>query len=340
MHIDQDFQAGIGEGSDPSNRRPWSGAHRPSFVKLAWYRLRHVLRTAVTSSSASWFPGLARAVRSVDLEDYGIEFDLGYVPREMYRKPFRIPFGHYLKEITEGQIDLEAINIYTSGRRYLSRTDSHFLDPRSKYKDAWFGAVFVFDNPNGRGFMLKNASGEPGDPRNLRPEAVAALVGADQRLIYFDTLSGYLGWDFTAIWKFFRETFYFKTVGELVTSLVAGPDQGQWLSIRGDFLTRSALTDRRLTKMVPHQGIGSYVGLPNERVYQDVDPWHEIKLFGQAWLRFLPDVGAWVVVYAAGSSFVRKDGTIVDNWNRSDLPAVFDEMFRCIVLRTRERGKS
>jgi len=88
---------------------------------------------------------LVRLVQNIDPRDRGVNLALKGIPGGMYDWPFVIDFSELLRDMSNGAVDVDAINAYTVGDfdrvEGLKRSCrySNFLDPRCRFKDAWFG---------------------------------------------------------------------------------------------------------------------------------------------------------------------------------------------------------
>ncbi|NUM41825.1 MAG: hypothetical protein HUU45_09375, partial [Leptospiraceae bacterium] len=61
-------------------------------------------------------PRLMRVEKNIDLkEERGTILEYKNIPKGMYAKPFIIPFHDYLMEMSDGKIDIDAVNTYTVG---------------------------------------------------------------------------------------------------------------------------------------------------------------------------------------------------------------------------------
>ena len=275
---------------------------------------------------------LVRLVRNVDMEKKGVHVNLSWTPSGMYDKPFKIQFDDLLKEISDGAVDIRSYNIYTVGN-YDKQSPAaiqgvtNFIDPTSRFKDAWFGLYVIIDDRAGRKFMLSNVQGDPGDPANLKEQSLLALPEMDQKIIVWSTHENQDKYS----WADFKKEFYFhlKDGTELKKEVITDARGRSWYRIAGAFSTIAALTDTDKTGMGLFTSIRSYVGLPNDTVYRLVAPWHPIVINGIICARYFQceRVNFWAVVYYNGTSFVTRPGKRVNTWEDTDLRKTFERMF-------------
>ncbi len=277
---------------------------------------------------------LVRLFKNVSLERQGIHLKLNSVPRGLYPKPFIISFDTMLSDVSDGEVRIKAFNVYTVGNYdKLSpqsiKEVSNFLDPTCKFKDTWFGVYIILDDKGelGRGFMLKDPSGKPDDVRNFKDSSLLMLPELDQKIIFWSSHQHQDGYT----WKQCKQEFHFdvRKGTRLVTETLTDRQGREWYRITGSFNTLAALTDTSRSRMSLLTSIRSYIGLPNEQVYALVTPWHNLVIKGSIVARYFAcsDTAFWAVVYYNGSAFYNRKGTLVDNWEQTDLRAVLEKMF-------------
>jgi hypothetical protein len=282
---------------------------------------------------------LARLVRNVDLEKLGVHVRLTGVPAGIYKKPFMIKFDQMLQDISNGAVMIRAYNVYTVGSyeklaNPCIQDITNFIDPTSKYKDAWFGVYIILDDNNGLGrrFMLANPGGDPADLSNLNDRSLLMLPELDQKIILWSSHQNQDGYT----WEKFSADFTFaKHVGsELRVETISDLRGRSWRRLTGDFDTRSALTDTALTNMKLFSSIRNYVGLPTKEVYEVVDPWHPIVITGSIAARYFACAGTpfWAVAYYNGSAYTTKQGRRVSTWDQTDLRSVLEKMFNGLEI--------
>lgn len=280
---------------------------------------------------------IERIFLNANLEHRGIRLKFHNIPEGMYKEPFTIPFGSFLDAFSGGKIKLDAYNTYTVGNYEKDSAGSmrgvtNFIDPTSRFKDTWFGVCIIFDDADSRKFMLKDSRGDPCDFNNFRIESVILLPEMDQKIILWSThqnQSDYSWGDFES------EFFFYQKKGSLLkTGIVADREKRLWYRISGDYDTIAALTDTSRTKMELFSSIRNYIGLPDERVYREVTPWHRLTIRGRVNVRYFHHEknGFWAVVYYNGCSFTRRDGIKVDTWDTGGLQKVLDTMFETIEI--------
>lgn len=299
-------------------------------MRFKKYPVIMLLLVFVSCSAAD----LARFARNVNLEKLGVHVRLAGVPAGIYEKPFMIKFDTMLRDISDGAVMIRAYNVYTVGSYDKVENPSipdvtNFIDPGSKFKDAWFGVYIILDDESGLGrrFMLANPGGDPADLANLSDRSLLMLPELDQKIILWSShqhQDGYT-WDkFSAEFRFAR-----REGSELKVETINDRHGRTWRRLTGDFETRSALTDTSLTNMKLFSSIRNYVGLPTSDVYARVDPWHPIVITGSIAARYFACAGTpfWAVAYYNGSAFTTKQGKRVSNWDQTDLRSVLEKMF-------------
>jgi hypothetical protein len=292
--------------------------------------------SALVSCSAA---DVVRLVKNVNLDKKGIHVKLAYVPRGMHQEPLIIKFDKMLRDISNGQVQVTAYNIYTTGNNDIIRPGmkddvSNFYDPDGKFKDAWFGVYVIVDDAHGLGrrFILKHPYGEPDDLSNLNDQSLVLLPHLDQKIIVWTTHQRQK--DYT--WLDLDRDFYFtlKKGTVLRTEIETDRAGRSWRKITGDFDTIAALTDINKTDMKILSSIRNLVGLPDAGVYRMVDPWHPVVIRGSVLARYFrcSETCFWAVVYYNGSAFNTKDGRRVDTWEQTDLKSIYRRMFDALEI--------
>jgi hypothetical protein len=287
---------------------------------------------------------VVRLFKNVNLDKKGIHVKLSYIPRGMHQEPFVIKFDRMLWDISDGAVRVMAYNIYTVGNddkiQPGPNTDiSNFLDPYSKFKDAWFGVYAIIDDDYtlGRRFILKNPHGEPDDLSNLNDQSLLLLPNLDQKIIVWTTHQRQKNYT----WLDFDREYYFtlKKNTTLRTETIADRLGQSWHKITGDFDTVAALTDINVADMKLFSSIRNLVGLPDARVYTLVNPWHTVTIKGSVLTRYFrcSEKCFWAVVYYNGSAFIAKNGRHIDNWEQTDLRSIFNSMFDKIEIGCAKR---
>jgi hypothetical protein len=277
---------------------------------------------------------IARLVRNVNLEKLGVHLKLNDVPGGMYEKPFMIKFDTMLRDISEGAVMVKAYNIYTVGNHDKVaapsiKEASNFLDPTSKFKDAWFGVYIILDDGvgTGRRFMLRDRNGRPDDLANLNDRSLLLLPELDQKIISWSSHQNQAGYG----WENFLADFHFapRAGTTLAVETITDRKGRTWRRLTGQFDTTAALTDTRLTDMQLFSSIRNYTGLPTQEVYKQVEPWHPIIITGSIAARYFACAGTpfWAVAYYNGSAFTTKQGKNVNTWEQTDLRKLMETMF-------------
>lgn len=290
-------------------------------------------------------PNIVRVVEGYDLSKKGIDLRFTFVPRGLFQKPYKIEFGSYIKDFSNGKIDIEAVNTYVLGdfRKLKNCTPelkniSNILDPFCKFKDVWFGAYIIFDDPEGKGkkFILKNAAGDPADCGNFNPESLTTVASLDQKIITWSSHQNEKGYT--------REVhdsmFHFDLSGELTNRNFFHMNQ-EWLETSGSFNTSCIVTDRSKTDLRLFSSIRGICGLPDNHLYSHIKPWHEIIFHGILRTSYFSSENGsfWIMVYFGASEYKLNNGTVVCNWT----DAIIDEfncMFSGIKLRLKKPAAS
>lgn len=282
---------------------------------------------------------IVRTTGNVDLRARGIELEYGYVATGLRARPYILPFSHSIRKFSKGRINIEVINCYTVGG--FEKDDnasmsgvSNFYDPTSKFKDTWFGVFIVMDDASGRGkaFMLKEPWKDPAETANINPESLIALPRIDQAVVVHTTHQKEKGYQFS---RFLKDFPFEQTPGsEPVIQTFEDNKMRTWLKVTSSFNTVSGLTDIKKTDMSLTSSIRAFVGLPDERVYEQVDPWHPVTLKGSLLARYFhcAKQGFWAVVYFNGSSFATKQGKTIDTWEGTDIQKEFEKMFNHLKI--------
>ncbi|WP_158626958.1 hypothetical protein [Corallococcus sp. AB032C] len=285
-------------------------------------------------------PDIVRWDRNVNPEKTrGIVLNYKQVPAELYAEPFRIEFSKYLQQMSNGQVELDAVNTYTVGdykktsRCHPQSEYSNFITPSCLFANAWFGVYLIFDDAPGRGraFILKSPQGAPDDLDNLNPEAIRRIPELDQKLIVYSSHEGQKNYS----WSDFERDFYFRPVEQPEPQQVTDPHNRTWLKQTGDYTTIAALTDTQKTNMGTFSSIRAYTGLPTQQVYATVAPWYPITIRGSVLTRYFecPRSRFWALVYYNGSSFSSKTGDTINNTDNPELWQEFQQMFEALELR-------
>lgn len=281
---------------------------------------------------------LVRYTKNADLEKEGITVSFNYTAKGMYKEPFIIKFGNIVYRLSKRKIMLNMYNCYTVGNmdnvegRSIPSVSS-MLDPTSKFKDSWFG-VFIIKDDRGfsRKFVLKDPSGYPDNPHNINAESLLLLPMYDQMVVVLSTHQNQRNYSYK---KFMNEfVFKMKTDTGIEQNIIKDTKGREWCRIFSEFETVSALTDIKKTDMKLFSSIRSYVGLPENEVYEYVSPWHPITIKGLVFARYFrcKKMGFWAIVYYNGTAFIDKKGNKVDTWEQRDIQQEFYKMFENIEI--------
>ncbi len=298
------------------------------FIRNIWI----LFSLFILSSCTLVVPRLMRFEKNIDLrKEKGTILEYKNIPKGMYQKPFIIPFHDYLFEMSDGKVDVDAVNTYSVGS-YAPVKDcptsiqySHMLSPTCKLVNSWWGIYLIYDDDKGKGasFMLNNPKGPKDDLENLKTEAIQTVPMLDQKLITWSTHENQKDYP----WEAFQKDFYFKQHGELKPAIITDSKLQKWKKIYGEFETIAALTDTKKSNMHYLTSIRAYIGLPTEEIYKQVDPWYPFILKGEVLTRYFPckKNPFWAIVYYNGSEFSLKDGKKIDSWEK--VKAEFERTF-------------
>ena len=176
-------------------------------------RVRIWICAAMIAAVSCTAADVTRTVKNVNLGRKGIHLRMRFVPEGMHREPFVIQFSEYLHKISGGKVVVDAYNVYTVGDFRKVEADtlpgvSNFLDPNSKFKDAWFGVYLILDDDRtyGRRFMLRDPRGRPDAIENISDDAVLLLPALDQKIIVWSSHHGHEGYTMDNLEKEFHFT--------------------------------------------------------------------------------------------------------------------------------------
>jgi len=272
-------------------------------------------------------------------QERGITLSYRYTTPGLYRKPFIINFRDYLKKMSDGRLDLDSVNTYTSGN-YEPTGDcklkvdySNFLDPECRFVNAWFGAYLIFDDASddAKKFMLKDPSASPEDPANFNLDSIAMIPEMDQKLIVWSTHEAQAGYT----WEQFEKDFFFNRKTDIVTGNFRDRQNRSWMKLTGEFETIAALTDTSKTQMGLTDSLRAYIGLPTADVYRVVDPWYTFRLKGSLAVSYYKCTrqNFWAIVYYNGAAFRTKDGRQIDTLGSTDIEREFLKMIDSLHLQ-------
>ncbi len=256
----------------------------------------------------------------------------------LYDRPFIIDFGEYLNKMSGGQVNVDAVNTYTVGGYDPAPgcpfhiQYSNFLNPACKFANSWFGVYFIFDDAQGRArrFLLKDPAGNAADFANFKQEALARIPELDQKLIVWSTHENQENYS----WDTYQKEFFFNELVPAVSSVFRDGQNREWLRLRGSYDTIAAFTDITRTKMSLRDSLRSYIGLPNAKLYELVDPWYRVAINGSLFTaRYECRQPFWAVVYYNGSAFTMKNGQKVDTMASSDLEKQFQRMINGLQIQ-------
>ncbi|MCP4134565.1 MAG: hypothetical protein GY754_26565 [bacterium] len=302
------------------------------------------LRCFFVPSYSRAIPNLVRLKECVSLERYGIRMKFNNIPRGLCRVPYTIPFGEFLHELSLGEVDIEAVNSYVLGD-YRKNPESlpelkgvaNILDPTSKFKDTWFGTYIIFDDPAGKGrkFMLIDPAGSPGDPANFNTGSMVKISDLDQKLITWSSHENHSGY----IEETHNKEFYYRQREKLRVETVPGPGGDSWLRIAGSFDTTSIIPDLEKTNMRLFSSSRGICGLPNDAVFELVEPWNKIIIHGEAAAKYFErdNIKFWALCYYCASEYDLKNGKHVNNWEETNVKSLLRNMFNSMTIEITER---
>ncbi len=276
----------------------------------------------------------------------GILLEYSYVTPGMYKQPFIIDFGKYIKSISNDTVDLDSVNSYSVGNYDSTKSKtkigdckggnnqkySNFLDPDCRYTNSWYGVYFIFNDEEGRGkkFMLKDPKGNPADFNNLNEDSIKQIPALDQKLISWSTHEKQENY----YWEDFEKEFHFKQMGDIKRTEVKDKKERPWLKLTGIFETVAAFTDINLTQMSSLNSIKAMVGIPTKDLYEKVKPWYPLKIVGTTYSRYVQcgTNSFWAIAYYNGSDFTFNSGAKVNYSEITDIELEFKKMFESMKL--------
>lgn len=254
---------------------------------------------------------------SYPAERLGVTVSLDYSAPGLYEELLSIKFNRPLRGVTEGELPLDIVNMYTTAILDEDRGYSGFYDPGNRYKDSWFVVMVIRDDPVSRNWLLE----DPDDAQSICTAGKAALVMIDQAIIYSLSRRGLPN---EPRWTPYHRLSRVRDAEDL--GWVTHPDGTQWRGIEAVIQTRSALTDPGRTRMSRWFSFRFYTGQPDDAVLEQVEPWHEVELPGRLYARH-DECGVFILVFFNGARFTTLEGEYVDTWT-DDLIEDYERMFR------------
>lgn len=257
---------------------------------------------------------------SAPTSQWGLELRMNYIAEGLYREFFSINFTSLLRNVSDGRIPLDVINLYTTARIDIKAGYSGFLDYRSRYKDSWFTVMLVRDTKMARGWLLA----DPDKPESFKPESLAALVMSDQAIIYSLSRRNMAG---EPRWTAFDALSAVRQESVRIATHV--DDEGRaWTRMDAVVATRSSLSDPRISRMNRLLSFRFYTGQANEELLAGIDPWHTVDLCGRLYARHFDSSksGVFVLVFFNGARFLTRDGIYRDTWTEG-LKTDYERMF-------------
>jgi len=269
----------------------------------------------------------ARTVKNKSPERLGVRLCYPDMPWGMQQKPIVNDFHDMLYKMSDGKVDVEAYNTFVMGAFIEGNRYSNLLNPRSKFKDTWFGVYLVFDDTAGKGrrFMLVDPEGDASALDNIRDSAMISVPALDQKLIVYSSHQNQPGYTFDT----FQDEFFFEPI-TVETKHVSDGQGRTWKRLDGSSRTIAALTDTDSTDMKLFSSIRVYAGLPTDSLYSIVEPWHTITIHGSVLARYFrcARTAFWALVYYNGTEFSTRQGVTRNTWNDTDLRHILDQAFR------------
>ncbi len=256
---------------------------------------------------------------------WGVDIRMGYVAEGLYPEFFSIDFSPLLRNVSDGAIPLDVINLYTTATIDEEQGYSGFLDHRSPYKDSWFTVMLVRDTQAARQWLLS----EPDNPAGFRPEALAALVMSDQAIIYSLSRRGIPG---EPRWTAYDALSVLRQESVRIDTRV--DREGRvWTRMDAIIGTRSSLADPRQSRMSRLFSFRFYTGQADEELLTGIDPWHPVDLCGRLYATHLSgsESGVFVLAFFNGARFMTRDGISHDTWTEG-LIADYERMFEHLEI--------
>ena len=227
-------------------------------VIAAWPR-RGLVRSVGVRRLAAALPNAAKS--------HGLDIRIPIDRGAWTRLTLKADLGPTLSGVVGYPVEAAAYSHY--GGFNLSRVYSDFVNPDSKYYQAWIGAYVVFDGEHRSHF------GFDGDGRAVPQEALEVLE-ADQRLV--------LGGAGCPNW--FPDGRRVKPIGDM-TATEVDRDGEVWWRMDGKADTWSAY-HRGTSPDKSWRSEAGYGRVPEDADHS-VDDYHELTYSGSFWLRYFPE---------------------------------------------------
>lgn len=226
-------------------------------VVVAWI-YRGLLMSLIVRLLASSLPNAAKR--------QGLAIRFGAHQGGWIRLTLQADLGKTLSQVVGRPVEAAAYSLF--GGFNLSRRYSDFMNPYSRYYQAWLGAYVVFDDEQRQAFGFNERG-------RFIAQDVAAVLEADQRLVYRSAVCPNRFPDGNAV------GFTSELVGEQ-----RQVDGESWWRICGEAETWSAY----------HRGTPEGSSL-RSRVYgivpssaeHGVDDYHPLRYKGEFWMRYFPE---------------------------------------------------
>ncbi len=233
----------------------------------------------------------------------GIFLKLKYIPIELYQDPIVMNLSKALRKTSNGRVDINCLIAFTVGG-VNKKQNACFYDYKSKFKDSWFSVYFVMNDKKGKKFMLKN--------NNLNFNKIIDIPILDQKIIV------------TSL----NKNIIFKAKKRKIKYTEIKDQQNRkWKKIEGEFNTISALPDKKARI----KSIKLYLGKPEKKIYNEIEPFHDVILSGTLLVRRYRRF--WAIVVFNGSKFTTKSGRKVDTFKQTNLEKIYYQMVNKLVIK-------
>jgi hypothetical protein len=249
-------------------------------VVLSWQR-RGVVKSVGVRRLAAALPNPAKR--------HGLNIDIPIDRGGWIKLTLKADLGPTLSEVVGYPVEAAAYSHY--GGFNLSRVYSDFVNPESKYYQAWLGAYVVFDNERRSHFGFDDG-GQP-----LQQEALDVLE-ADQRLV----LGG------AGCPNRFPDGRRVRLIGEMTASEDESGGEG-WRRLDGKAETWSAY-HRGSSRDGSWRSEAGHGRVPDDAPHP-VDDFHQLTYSGSFWLRYYPEWRATCAKFYIIPEYTDRSGELV-----------------------------
>ncbi len=249
-------------------------------VALGW-RGRGLVKSVGIRRLAAALPNPAKR--------HGLNIDIPIDRGGWIKLTLKADLSPTLSEVVGYPVEAAAYSHY--GGFNLSQVYSDFVNPESRYYQAWIGAYVVFDNERRSHFGFDDG-GQP-----LQQEALDVLE-ADQRLVLGDA----------GCPKWFPDGHRVRLIGEMTATEDESGREG-WRRLDGKAETWSAY-HRGSSRDRHWRSEAGYGRVPDDAPHP-VDDFHQLTYSGSFWLRYYPEWQATFARFYIIPEYADRDGRLV-----------------------------